>query len=330
MRRILALNPGGIGDQILFFPTLQGLRESFPQDRIEVLVEPRSRVAYRVCPWVNETLPFDFKADLSLADWINLIGTIRDRSYSAALSVGSSSGVSILLWITGIRERIGYAAGPSSKLLTRPVTLNRDQYAAHMYYDLLQGFNIERPFTVPRIVIPAEDEQWALQLLQQQGLTDKKPLLLHPGASKLSASKGIQKLYPVRLWVEAVQSLARRDIPLMVVQGPEDEELVNALSASLGGQIQAVAPPDIGKLAALIHHSRLLLCVDSAPMHLGVATQTPLVALFGPTSPAKLLPEAPQFTAVVSPDNTSVERIPVQKVVQAVKAQLARSQVPLS
>src|SRR5207249_12309574 len=42
---------------------------------------------------------------------------------------------------------------------------------------------------------------------------------------------------------------------------------------------------DLLSLAALIAQARLLVTVDSAPMHLAAATQTPQVVLFGPTNP---------------------------------------------
>ena len=40
--RILALVPGGIGDQILFFPTLENLKTQYPNSTIDVMVEPRA------------------------------------------------------------------------------------------------------------------------------------------------------------------------------------------------------------------------------------------------------------------------------------------------
>ncbi|NEO28783.1 MAG: glycosyltransferase family 9 protein, partial [Kamptonema sp. SIO4C4] len=54
--RILALVPGGIGDQILYFPTLATLKQQYPDAAIDVLVEPRAKAAYRVCQNVNEVL----------------------------------------------------------------------------------------------------------------------------------------------------------------------------------------------------------------------------------------------------------------------------------
>jgi ADP-heptose:LPS heptosyltransferase len=54
--------------------------------------------------------------------------------------------------------------------------------------------------------------------------------------------------------------------------------------------LKVSSPPDIGKLAATIAAANLMLCTDSAPMHLAVAVGTYTIALFGPTEAKKLLP----------------------------------------
>jgi heptosyltransferase-2/heptosyltransferase-3 len=47
---------------------------------------------------------------------------------------------------------------------------------------------------------------------------------------------------------------------------------------------------NISQLAAVFKLSDLLVCVDSAPMHVGVGVRTSTVAIFGPTDEKKLLP----------------------------------------
>ena len=42
---------------------------------------------------------------------------------------------------------------------------------------------------------------------------------------------------------------------------------------------------DLLTLAALIAQAKLLVTVDSAPMHIAAATNTPQIVLFGPTNP---------------------------------------------
>ncbi len=145
MMRILALVPGGIGDQILFFPTLDDLKQSYPNAQIDVIVEPRAKSAYRVCKSVKEVLTYNFKDRNSMADWGNLLGIIRDREYEAVISLGQRWSVGLLLWLTGIPQRVGYSGNNNGLFLTNPVPLKKEQYAAPMYHDLLQGFKIKNP-----------------------------------------------------------------------------------------------------------------------------------------------------------------------------------------
>ena len=111
--RILALVPGGIGDQILFFPTLEDLKRQYPEAVIDVMVEPRAKSAYRVCQYVHEVLTFDFKDRNGLADYLNLLGIIRDREYEVALSLGQRWTVGLLLWLNGIPIRVSYKSNTS-------------------------------------------------------------------------------------------------------------------------------------------------------------------------------------------------------------------------
>jgi ADP-heptose:LPS heptosyltransferase len=123
------------------------------------------------------------------------------------------------------------------------------------------------------------------------GIKDSGYILLHGGSSALAVQKGINKIYPVESWVTILQDIQNKmpKLPVVVLKGPEDGPLVAQLTAKIP-QLLTISPPDIGKLAAVIAAANLLLCTDSAPMHVGVAAGTALVALFGPTDPAKLLP----------------------------------------
>ncbi|WP_218082560.1 glycosyltransferase family 9 protein [Anthocerotibacter panamensis] len=318
MARVLALSPGGIGDQVLFFPTLAGLKAWRADLEIDVLVEPRSLGAYALCPSVQRTTAFNFKGNPSLAEWVDLIGSIRERNYDAILSLGRSPGVAFLLWLTGIRMRVGYGGTPlANTLLTHPVPLRQDQYAAAMYHDLLKGFGIDKPCPLPQIRLRPADLVWCEELFRLKGLNPQRLILLHPGASQLARQKGIAKVYPVQKWGAVLSELLQKmpQQQLAVASGPDDQELVQALQRQVGDAAVFLSPPDVGKLAALISHTAMLLCVDSAPMHLAVATGRPLVALFGPTDPQRLVPPDPRFVAL---KNSFVENISPQQVVQAV------------
>ena len=301
--RILALVPGGIGDQILFFPTLEDLKRQYPKALIDVMVEPRSKGAYRVCPFINEVLVFDYKDRNSLADYLNLLGVIRDREYDIALTLGQRWAVGLLLWLNGIPKRIGYKTD-RSWFFSNTIPLNQDQYAASMYHDLIQGIDHHTSSCPPlNVVLPKKDIEWAQGTQKRLGIEDTRYILIHGGSSQLAQSKGINKIYPVAQWQEIIKDIQEKqpELSIVLIEGPEDvqwvDEMINAC-----GNLKVVMPSDIGKLSAIIAGASLMLCTDSAPMHLSVAVGTYTIALFGPTKAEKLLPsDNDQCVGIQSP-----------------------------
>jgi ADP-heptose:LPS heptosyltransferase len=316
--RILALVPGGIGDQILFFPTLDDLKRNYPEADIDVIVEPRAKGAYRVCKSVHEVIAFDFRDRNGLADWGNLLGVIRDREYAIALSLGRSWGVGLLLWLTGVPARIGYGGSLGSRFLSNPVPLKTEQYAADMYHDLLKGLEINSPCPPLAVNVPKQDIQWAESEQKKLGIQETGYILIHGGSSRMAQSKGIDKIYPVKKWQQIVENIQQRqpNLPVVVVKGPEDEALVSALMQS-SPDVKVTSPPDIGKLAAMIAGANLMLCTDSAPMHLTVAVGTYTIALFGPTDAKKLLPISDRCIALQSPTG-KIADIPPAEVLEQI------------
>jgi ADP-heptose:LPS heptosyltransferase len=317
MLRILALVPGGIGDQILFFPTLLSLHTLYPSAQIDVIVEPRAAAAYEVCPYVDDVLVFNFKEQFSLGDVNDLVGRIRERQYDAVLSLGRRWPIRFLLWLTGIPKRIGF--GEPGFGLTDAVPLKEEQYAANLYHDLIQGFGKTLPVPPLQVRVKQPSLDWAKQERQRllgSGETDY--VLLHPGASQLSIRLGLGKVYPVHRWVEIIRAFRQRrpELPIILISGPEDQALTSAFREHLP-DLLVTSPPNIGHLTALIAGSSLLLCTDSAPMHLGVATQTPLVALFGSTDPARLLPSSGPYRAIKA-SNGIIDTITPEQVLQTI------------
>lgn len=330
-RRLLVINFGGIGDEILFLPTLKTIRHHFPDWHITLLLEPRSRSFEQLTKLIDETIVFDVKKrPLMVADVLELLGLMRG-GYDAVVSSGGSKPVSVLLFMSGIPVRIGYDSGLHSHLLlSKPRPLDQTQYAGNMYHDLVSfmddevanakfdGGTVEtlqgqKTLQIPEISVDAEAvERWQ-DFLKQSALntvpgSSAKFVLLHPGTSRLAVEKGIIKTWPTQNWIELIQKIADTpDVKAVLAGGPDDKEIVEEMLltiSSLGGKVQDAVISTIGKtknladLAALTAACDVLVCVDSAPMHIGVALQKPVVALFGPTDESKLIPLQEPFVVL--------------------------------
>jgi len=334
LAKVLAINFGGIGDEVLFLPTLATMKRLAPDCEITLLVEPRSKSVADVTDLIDKVITFDIKKrPLTPFDLIELTRLLRKGGYDMVISSGSSPMVAMLLFLSAIPLRVGYdAGGPWKSLLTHPVKLLRDQYAADMYHDLTKGManylrrkadahasirEEEAAYQVPKIALKP-DSLKAMQEFLTKGLKatgtagDTRPVktvLVHPGTSQMAIRKGIVKTWSSENWLAYIRMLQdQTDAPfqtrVILAGGPDDKDVVAALEAEIkkqgaGGSKPYISAVGITKgladLAALTSLCDLLVCVDSAPMHIGVGLNKKIVALFGPTDPAKLIPNQPNF-----------------------------------
>jgi ADP-heptose:LPS heptosyltransferase len=315
--RVVALVPGSIGDQILFFPTLDALKSHYPNAQIDVVVEPRSKAAYRVSKSVHEVLTFDYKDRNSLADWGNLVGSIRDREYDVAISAGESWFVGLFLWLTGIPTRIGFQ-GAGAGFLTNVVSAYTSQYLPLMYHDLLQPLGINSPCPELAVNILKPEIEWAQQQQKRLGINDTGYILIYGGSGKLSPINETVTSYPVANWQQIIQACQQKqpDLPIVLVKETDDEPSILSLLESCAG-VKVIATDDVGKLTAIIGGASLMLSTNSAPLQLAVAVQTFTIALFGAADPGKLLPTSDKFLAIKSPTG-NIADIPPATVLEKI------------
>jgi len=305
--RILALVPGGISEQLLFFPTLASLKSQYPKAAIDVIVEPRSKSAYRVCPQVQEVLVFDFRDRTGLADYLNLLGIIRDREYEASLSTDSRWSTELLLWLNGIPLRVGYQTG-ASWFLSQTVPYQPHQYTAHFYHDLVQGFGINNPCPPLQIAVPKEDILWAEQEQQRLGLANSRYIVIPAAPS-----------YPTPLWLRIIADIQKRqsDLGIVLVSGPGDEAWVKAIQKEQVN-LQVSRPGDVGKLAALIAGANLMLCTEGAALYLAIAVGTYTIVLASNRQVGQRLPSQLSQGVILTAPTGSLDQISPDKILQQV------------
>ncbi|MBR8831615.1 MAG: Lipopolysaccharide core heptosyltransferase RfaQ [Chroococcopsis gigantea SAG 12.99] len=291
--RVLALVPGGVTEQLLFFPTLETLKQKYPSVVIDVLVEPRSKSTYRICPLVHEVLMFDYRDQSGLADYLNVLGIIRDREYDVAINLSRNWTLSFLLWLNGIPVRVAYGT-TSSWFVSNPVTCGEDSYLATVNHNILKGLDIDSNCPPLKISLPKEDIEWA----QNQ----QKLLGLDGGYIIIQGDSGDNE-YPVSSWTRIIDDIRQKQphLSIVLLPGVIDPNWIGQMQQK-NPDVKDIEPPDIGKLAALIAGANLLLCGDSVALQLAVAVGTYTVALFGDTSKQILLPPAhDRYTGIQSP-----------------------------
>lgn len=94
------------------------------------------------------------------------------------------------------------------------------------------------------------------------------------------------KEWPAERYGEVSRELARQGAHIFVNYGPGEERLANDVQDSSSGAAQPITC-SIGELIAITHRASLFIGGDTGPLHLAAALGIPVVAIFGPTDPAR-------------------------------------------
>lgn len=289
-KNILLINYGGIGDEILFLPTIKSVKEQYKNAKITLALEPRSKSIVNLTNLIDETICVDIKAK-GFKKYLNILSFIlkaRKKHFDCIISSGKSPFVAIILYLIGAKERIGYNS-KTGYLLTKKVELNDNQYAAKMYHDLAKPI-VEVEYKDPKIDIIGDFEL-------KDNLEKNQYICIHPGVSKMSISKNILKCPKLPFWRELIEGLLNKNQTIVLLGTNDDKELIEEI---LKNEKIKNHPnfknyfnktKSIMEMAFLMKNSKYVICVDSAPLHVGVCVSAKIFAIFGPTNEKKLVPE---------------------------------------
>ncbi|AVT29365.1 glycosyl transferase [Plantactinospora sp. BC1] len=262
---ILVLRALGIGDLATAVPALRALRAAFARERL-VLAAPR---------W--------------LGPLVELVGGIDEQV--------DVDGLGPYRWPPMAPERAVnlHGRGPQSHRLLR----------AAQPRQLMAFACAEAGHHVGPVWRPDEHEvaRWC-RLLDWYGIaTDPSDLALHrptPGELPVGASivhpgaKAVERRWPPDRFAAVARELARRGHRVLVTGAPGERDLAEEVAARAGlpGSAVLAGRTDVGELAALVAHGRLVVAGDTGIGHLATAYGTASVLLFGPVSPALWGPPA--------------------------------------
>jgi predicted lipopolysaccharide heptosyltransferase III len=281
--KILLLQLKRIGDLILTLPAIATVRENFPDAQLTLVV---SKECAEMSPAISNV-------DRILIARRNL----RDLSPSFAVARGMfnycvdftrNDRSAFLAFLSRARRRVtSYRVRAQSKnrarVYTDFVTVRmRDMHTIDYHLAFLEPLGIHKVLGDLRLELPEAAREKADQLRRDARIGGRF-VIFHPGSARE------EKLWDPARWAQVIDKAGRNsEIDLVLTSGAsrlELEHIVRIKQRTRQRIVDLSNKTDLLTLAALITQARLLVTVDSAPMHLAAATRTPQVVLFGPTNP---------------------------------------------
>lgn len=338
-KRILIVRTSSLGDIVRDVVALPALRRAFPDAAIDWILHTPFVDAIRHHPALTEAIPFD-RALLSFGNapaLFRFLRELRGRRYDLAIDLQGLFKSALLTAATRAPRRVGFADARELAPLAYTQRVRVPPSATH-HVDrrlaLLHALNLSpAPDAADLALYPGPDADRALA----PDLAGKRYLLISP------ATRGLGRAWPIDRFADLVRRLlhrtdlhldaivvvglpSERDYCAPILNAPRDPRLIDRIGATT-----------IPSLMALVRHAALVLCNDSAVMHLAVAFDRPLVALLGPTRLETSGPYQRPHDAIIHRDPHErvrhrdaraaaafMQRITVDEVERACAARLAR------
>jgi lipopolysaccharide heptosyltransferase I len=282
--RLLIVRLGALGDIVHALPAFAACRRTWPEARIDWLVESRHRAVLDLVRGVSHVVEIDTAG--APASVPGRIREMRAARYDVALDLQGLIKSAVLARSSGAARVVGFdraalreplaalaysethAVGETGHVIRKNLAL-----AAAVGAD---ASRIEFPVAVPDTTVPG------------------------PPYAVLNAGGGWpNKRWPAdRFGALAAWLQERHGLRSLVLWGPAERDLADSIASASGGAATPAPPTTIGDVLALSRGARVFVSGDTGPLHLAAAVGTPVVGLFGPTSPARNGPFDPADVTV--------------------------------
>jgi len=283
--RILIIKLGSIGDIIHTLPSLVSLRTEFPNSYIGWLIEQRSSDLINDHPMLDRAIIFQ----RTIHDFWPAIKRLRQEQFQWAIDFQGTYKSQLFSLLSGSQYRVGYERireyCPLAYNLKIPL-VTMDKHAVDRNIELIQavGANSKQAIQFP-IAIRDHQRQNILSLL-------KTKVIQSYCVISATAGKQANEWESLKFSRLADTIVIRWNLSVIFI-GHQDDYVVNQRIISTTQQKKIFNFAGILTLketAYLLSESKFLVSGDTGPMHLAVAMQCPVIALFGGSNPQRTGP----------------------------------------
>lgn len=334
---ILIIKLSSIGDVVHTLPSLYALRQGYPDARIDWLVEEGPSGIINDHPLLNRVIVVKRRGWLYRPRWCwEVARGLRNNGYDIVLDFQGLFKSGIWTFLSGGKRRIGFDRTREFSYLFLNERLppnDPNRHAVDRYLDMIRYLDLRVDGVKFPILIDERERGKVLGLLKDNGIWEGEDfIVVNPMARWKTKQWGMER------FASFCKGISDRfGCKVVLVGGALGErEAKPIISATEVAVVNLAGRTTLKELTCLLSLSRLMVTVDSGPMHIASAVGTPVVALFGPTAPwrtgpyggghtviRKELPCSPCFLRRCK-DMRCMKEITVEEVVETVAEKLGQ------
>lgn len=323
--RILIIRGGAIGDFVLTLPAIRAIRETLPDNHIEILGYKHIIALAEKRFYADATRSIEYAP---LARFFVFAGNLDKELEEYFASFDQI--ISYLFDPDGIFET-NLRRCDVKNLITADPRIRDHEYAPLQLARPLERLALFADKIHPKLFPTEEDSREARLLLEgreermrrsgegNHGADAAFWIALHPG------SGSPHKNWPVERWISVTGDLLAQHprAKLLVMGGEADEQVLAEFreKARFPDRTLMQSNLPLPIVAALLRRVRVFLGHDSGISHIAAAVGTRCVLLYGPTSAATWGPQSANVTLICS-DTPSMREIATEDVARVAEKSL--------
>ena len=296
--RILIVQTAYLGDVVLTLPLLVELRRALPEAELWTLTTATGSEVLAGEGVVDRRLAFDKRWRRQVApDNRATLQALRTTRFDAAIAAHRSLRSGLLLRLTRAPQRVGFAGAAGAWAYNCRIPWRPAEHAIERYLALsapLGGTGAGRA-TRPRLSPDPLAVRRVTEHLARHSVREGEPVLVLAPGSRFPT----KRWHPLGFATLIAAARARGLVPVLV-GSPDERELCGTISTlAHGGAIPLAGETSIAELIALASRARAVVAHDSGAAHVAAAVGTPVLSIFGSTSPSQGYAPRGELTRVV-------------------------------
>ena len=292
----LIVRLGALGDIVHALPLAAAIRSTWPDARVDWLVDVKHRAILDHVGGLSTIVPVDTRRMGGDTGVVPVVRRLRAARYDVVIDAQGLLKSATLARAAGGGRVVGLAREQLREPLARWAYGGAAQPAGPHVVDnaLALARAVGATGGPPRFALEPPPSDVVARVRGVLGIAAEQPFaLINPGAA-----------WPNKRWppegfgAVARHVRARHGWPSIVAWGPGEEDLARAVVAASDGAASLAPPTSLGELLAVVGAAGLVVSGDTGPLHLAAALGTPIVGVYGPTDPARNGPWSPDDVTI--------------------------------
>ncbi len=296
-KKILIVNPFGIGDVIFSTPLVEVLKKHFPNSYIAYICNRRALRLIETNPSLSKIFVYEKDEYRSVLKHSKIDGAkkilaflkeIRRERFDVSIDLSLGYKHSMILKLIGIKKRVGFNYRHRGKFLTDKLDIESfdNKHVVDYYLCLakLLGIDTESKFE-PRIFASTASETAGNKFLKEAGLSENELLIgMLPGCGASWGADAKRRRWGIEKFARLADLLIEKHGARIILLGDAKEiDVASGVQNLMKNKaVNYCGKTSLGDLIGIMTKCKLIITNEGGPLHMAVALGVKTVSLFGP------------------------------------------------